>query len=62
MFEVLAAGVALTFIFEGILPFIAPRMWRDVFRKALELNDGQLRFFGLISMVAGLALLFFVRP
>jgi uncharacterized protein YjeT (DUF2065 family) len=40
MFEVLAAGVALTFIFEGILPFVAPRMWRDVFRKALELNDG----------------------
>jgi uncharacterized protein YjeT (DUF2065 family) len=62
MFEVLAAGVALTFIFEGILPFVAPKMWRDVFRKALELNDGQLRFFGLISMVAGLALLFFVRP
>jgi uncharacterized protein len=62
MVEVLAAGVALTFIFEGILPFVAPRMWRDVFRKALELNDGQLRFFGLVSMVAGLAILFFVRP
>ena len=62
MFEVLAAGVALTFILEGILPFVAPRMWRDVFRKALELNDGQLRFFGLVSMVAGLALLFFIRP
>jgi hypothetical protein len=62
MLEVLAAGVALTFIFEGILPFVAPRMWRDVFRKAIELNDGQLRFFGLVSMVAGLALLFLVRP
>jgi uncharacterized protein YjeT (DUF2065 family) len=62
MFEVLAAGVALTFIFEGILPFVAPRMWREVFRKALELNDGQLRFFGLASMVAGLALLFLVAP
>jgi uncharacterized protein YjeT (DUF2065 family) len=62
MLEVLAAGVALTFIFEGILPFVAPGMWRDVFRKALELNDGQLRFFGLVSMVVGLAILFFVRP
>ncbi len=62
MLEVLAAGVALTFIFEGIMPFVAPRAWRDVFRKAIELNDGQLRFFGLVSMVAGLAILFFVRP
>jgi len=62
MVEVLAAGVALTFIFEGILPFVAPRLWRDAFRKALELNDGQLRFFGLVSMVIGLAILFIVRP
>ena len=40
---------------------VAPRLWRETFRKALELTDGQLRFFGLVSMVAGLAILLVVR-
>jgi uncharacterized protein len=57
MGDIIVAGIALMFVFEGILPFVAPRLWRETFRKALELTDGQLRFFGLASMVAGLVLL-----
>ena len=60
MFEVIAAGIALMFVFEGMLPFVAPRFWRETFRKAMELTDGQLRFFGLVSMIAGLAILWLV--
>ncbi len=47
-------------IFEGILPFVAPRTWRETFRRAIELSDGQLRFVGLASIVIGLVLLFMV--
>jgi uncharacterized protein YjeT (DUF2065 family) len=61
MGELLAAGIALMFVFEGVLPFVAPRLWRETFRKALELTDGQLRFFGLVSMVAGLVILWLIR-
>ena len=60
MGDIIVAGIALMFVFEGILPFVAPRLWRETFRKALELNDGQLRFFGLASMVAGLVILIVV--
>ena len=45
---------ALLLIVEGILPFAAPRIWRDTFRKLIEMSDGQLRFIGLISMTLGL--------
>ncbi len=45
---------ALLLIVEGILPFAAPRIWRDTFRKLIEMSDGQLRFVGLISMALGL--------
>ncbi len=58
MGDIIVAGIALMFVIEGILPFVAPRLWRETFRKALELSDGQLRFFGLASMAAGLAILF----
>ena len=60
MGELVVAALALMLVFEGILPFVAPRAWREVFRKVIEMNDGQLRFAGLASMVCGLALLYFV--
>jgi hypothetical protein len=48
---------ALLLILEGILPFAAPRIWRDTFRKLIEMSDGQLRFVGLISMALGVVAL-----
>ena len=59
MTEVLFAGFALMLVIEGILPFLAPRLWRETFRNLIELKDGQLRFAGLASMIAGLVLLAF---
>ena len=49
---------ALMLIIEGVLPFVAPKLWRDTFRRVTELSDGQIRFFGLTSMLIGLLLLF----
>ena len=61
MTELLFSAVALMLILEGILPFTAPKMWREMFRRVIELNDGQLRFAGLASMATGLVLLLLVR-
>lgn len=41
-------------IIEGLLPFLAPRFWRETFRKLIELDDGQVRFIGLISIALGI--------
>ena len=57
----LAAG-ALMMVFEGLLPFFSPPAWRRVFQRALAMSDGQIRFFGLISMLLGLALLLLLLP
>jgi uncharacterized protein YjeT (DUF2065 family) len=56
----LLAALALMLIIEGVLPFVAPRIWRDAFRRVTELSDGQIRFIGLGSILAGggLAVLF----
>ena len=42
---------------EGLLPFISPTRWRGVFESAMKMSDGQIRFIGLASMLAGLVLL-----
>ena len=54
----IVVAFALMLVIEGILPFTAPRTWREAMRRIAELTDGQLRFLGLGSMVAGLVLLF----
>jgi uncharacterized protein YjeT (DUF2065 family) len=56
--DVILPALALVLVIEGILPLASPRMWREVFRTLTELNDGQLRFAGLVAMVAGLLLLY----
>jgi len=48
---------ALMLVIEGALPFLAPSLWRDTFRRITQLSDGQIRFFGLASMLTGLVLL-----
>lgn len=51
--ESLLAACALVLVIEGLMPLLAPRTWRDTFRRVTELSDGQLRFIGLGSMVVG---------
>jgi len=55
------AAFALVLVVEGLLPLLAPRLWRDSFAKLVALSDGQLRFIGLAAIIAGLAALWIVR-
>ena len=51
----------LVLILEVVMPFLAPKAWRQTFQRMVELKDGQLRFIGLISMLGGLLFLFIVH-
>jgi uncharacterized protein YjeT (DUF2065 family) len=51
--ETLLAACALVLLLEGLMPLLAPRAWRDVFRRVTELSYGQLRFVGLVSILVG---------
>lgn len=57
----LLAAFGLLLVIEGLLPFAAPAMWREAFRRAIEMRDGQLRFVGAASMLAGLILILLSR-
>ena len=47
-------AMALVLVIEGLFPFLSPGGWRRMFAKILQLGDGQIRFFGLCSILAGL--------
>ena len=61
MADNLLLAVALMLVIEGMLPFLLPAVWRETFRRLIEMSDGQLRFIGMSSMLLGLILLYFVR-
>ena len=59
--SVLVTALALVFVIEGILPFLAPGAWRETFKRITAFSDGQIRFFGLTSMLIGVVGLVLAR-
>jgi uncharacterized protein YjeT (DUF2065 family) len=59
--DILVPALALMLVLEGMLPFLAPAAWREAFVRMTAMKDGQIRFMGLISMLAGLLLFLMIR-
>lgn len=57
----LLVAFALMLVLEGLVPFLAPGIWRDTFRRLIQLSDGQIRFIGLTSMLVGIVVLMVFR-
>lgn len=57
LWDSLLAAIALVLILEGLLPLISPTKWREMFSQLLQLQDGQIRFFGLGTVLLGVFLL-----
>jgi hypothetical protein len=56
MWTTLGLAFAMMLVLEGLMPLASPASWREMFRRLADLTDGQIRFFGLASVLAGLAL------
>jgi uncharacterized protein YjeT (DUF2065 family) len=57
----LGAAFALMLVFEGLLPFLFPQGFKQRLLQIREIPEQTLRVMGLISMLAGIALLYWVR-
>jgi uncharacterized protein YjeT (DUF2065 family) len=54
LLDALLLALGLMLILEGLMPMLSPRRWRSLFEQMLQLQEGQIRFFGLILVVLGL--------
>jgi uncharacterized protein len=57
----LLSAFALLMVIEGLLPFANPRGSRRTMAMLAQMPDEKLRLAGLVSMIAGLLLLWFAR-
>ncbi|MFM8576932.1 MAG: DUF2065 domain-containing protein [Limnohabitans sp.] len=58
--DVWLLALGLMLVLEGLLPMVAPSRWRHLFTQMLQLHDGQIRFFGVFMVLAGLALVWWI--
>ena len=58
--DTLWVAFGLMLIFEGVFPFMSPQGWRDKMAQLMVLEDGQIRFFGLVCVVVGLLMLWWL--
>ena len=57
----LAAALAIVCIIEGVMPFINPAGMKRLLAKLSAMEERELRFGGLFSMLVGLLILYLVR-
>jgi len=60
--DTLWVALALVLVVEGLFPFLSPTGWRRMFTQLLQLQDGQIRFFGLASILLGLLSIWWLLP
>jgi uncharacterized protein len=60
--DTLWLALAVMLVLEGLLPFASPAAWRKMFAQLLSLRDGQIRFFGLGSIILGLLTIWWLQP
>lgn len=54
-------AIGLVFVFEGLLPFLLPDVWRRTMQKLVLQSNQSLRLFGFVSMMVGLILLYWFK-
>jgi len=57
----LIIAFCLMLIIEGMIPFIAPDRWRSLLLTLKDMDDNQIRLFGLVLMISGTALLLIIN-
>jgi len=61
MWHELWIAVALMLVIEGIVPFLSPDTVRRMIATMTQMDDRSMRMAGLLSMLAGLGLLYLVH-
>lgn len=57
----LLSALCLVAVLEGLFLFVTPEGWKRAAERLYALTTAQMRLFGAIVMVTGLASLWFIR-
>ena len=61
MWQSLAVALCLVLVLEGLMPFLAPGLWKRWLSEVCRVDDRQLRIAGLLCMLTGTLCLYLIR-
>ncbi|MDE2196073.1 MAG: DUF2065 domain-containing protein [Gammaproteobacteria bacterium] len=61
MWLALLTAIGLMLVIEGVMPFINPQGFKRSLAAVIQANDRVLRIVGLVSMIAGVIVLYLAR-
>jgi uncharacterized protein YjeT (DUF2065 family) len=61
MWHDLLLALALLLVLEGLLPFLSPAGFKQAMQMIVQMSDKQLRISGLVSMIAGVLLMYAIN-
>jgi len=53
-------AIGLVLIFEGLLPFISPSLFKRSLLQMLEINENIIRIMGLVLIIIGVIIINFI--
>ena len=59
-FKELFIAISLVIIFEGLIPFISPSLYKRTLLQMLEISESSIRIMGLFLIILGVIIINFV--
>ncbi|MFL2561166.1 MAG: DUF2065 domain-containing protein [Gammaproteobacteria bacterium] len=59
-FKELFIAISLVLIFEGLIPFISPSLYKRTLLQMLEISESSIRIMGLFLIILGVIIINFV--
>jgi len=56
--DTIVLAIGLVLVIEGLLPLFFTQIWKDAFIKITNQKNGQIKFYGLLSVIIGIIIIF----
>lgn len=51
-------AIGLVLVIEGLFPLFFTQSWKDAFKRITNQKNGQIKFYGLLSVIIGIMIIF----
>ena len=58
MRDTIVLAIGLVLVIEGLFPLFFTQIWKDAFTRITNQKNGQIKFYGLLSVIIGIMIIF----
>ena len=58
MSDSIVLAIGLVLVIEGLFPLFFTQIWKDAFTRITNQKNGQIKFYGLLSVIIGIMIIF----